>query len=451
MDTVFCKSPGAFWPTISRFEEVHMKPLAKIFVVSIFLILGGGQASGQFIWGRDPSTPVLSGGPVGAWNHEVMCPCVIYNGDSLRYEMWFSASSGTTPDWRPHYIGFATSPDRITWDIYPSAVLSPTPASWDGYTVELATVIREEGQYKMWYTSYVNVAPTYPGYIGYATSSDGVHWTKYPGNPVLGPGLSAWEAGGPYTCDVMPYQDGYKMWYAGWDLYSTYTSIGYATSSDGITWHRDTVHNPVMTRGAIGAWDHVQIFNPHIVELNSTYYMYYEGNSGSSGSIGCAWSTDLGITWTKYDANPVLSYSPGTWESSRLEAGSVLLRATKQELDMWYSGGDHNSVIQIGHALGIVPVRYEDQTDPRTFGLDQNYPNPFNPVSTIGFSIPESRFVTLKVYDILGREVAVLMNEKKPPGRYEVEFDGSGLSSGIYFYRLTAGQYVETRKMILMK
>jgi hypothetical protein len=102
--------------------------------------------------------------------------------------------------------------------------------------------------------------------------------------------------------------------------------------------------------------------------------------------------------------------------------------------------------------LGTTGARRDGESGlPVEFQLLQNYPNPFNPFSTVGFSIAESRFVTLKVYDILGREVAVLVNEKKMPGMYEVEFDASGLSSGVYFYRLAAGQYVKCRKMVLTK
>ncbi len=90
---------------------------------------------------------------------------------------------------------------------------------------------------------------------------------------------------------------------------------------------------------------------------------------------------------------------------------------------------------------------------PRAFVLEQNYPNPFNPSTVIGYRVKGSGYgvVTLKVCDILGRDVAVLVNEKKVPGSYEVKFDGSHLSSGVYFYRLNTEQFVETRKMILMK
>ncbi|MGD8778503.1 MAG: T9SS type A sorting domain-containing protein [Ignavibacteria bacterium] len=104
---------------------------------------------------------------------------------------------------------------------------------------------------------------------------------------------------------------------------------------------------------------------------------------------------------------------------------------------------------------------------PVQFNLSQNYPNPFNPMTTIDFSIAVSSnsnvdnlsLVTLKVYDLLGREVAVLVNEKKSAGNYKVQFDGTNLSSGIYFYRLTvegaSGNkdqgFIDTKKLVLLK
>jgi hypothetical protein len=90
---------------------------------------------------------------------------------------------------------------------------------------------------------------------------------------------------------------------------------------------------------------------------------------------------------------------------------------------------------------------------PLSFELSQNYPNPFNPTTKIGFRIPigTSGIVSLKVYDILGREVATLVNEEKSAGIYEVEFNAESLSSGIYFYRLQTGNFVDTKKFTLMK
>ena len=85
------------------------------------------------------------------------------------------------------------------------------------------------------------------------------------------------------------------------------------------------------------------------------------------------------------------------------------------------------------------------------FSLSQNYPNPFNPSTKISYSIPNQSYVSLKVFDVLGREVAVLVNKEQPYGNYEIEFDATILSSGIYFYRLTAGEYTAGKRMILMK
>jgi len=80
-----------------------------------------------------------------------------------------------------------------------------------------------------------------------------------------------------------------------------------------------------------------------------------------------------------------------------------------------------------------------------------NFPNPFNPVTKISFTLPKSAFVTLTVYDITGKTVSKLLNEFKPAGSYEVEFDGTELSSGIYIYRIETPGYVQTGKMLLLK
>ena len=95
-------------------------------------------------------------------------------------------------------------------------------------------------------------------------------------------------------------------------------------------------------------------------------------------------------------------------------------------------------------------VKHEKE-QPTEFKLSQNYPNPFNPTSKIEYSIPQTAFVTLKVYDILGKEIATLVNEEKLAGNYEVNFNGNRLSSGIYFYKIQAGGYSSMKKMVLLK
>jgi hypothetical protein len=105
-----------------------------------------------------------------------------------------------------------------------------------------------------------------------------------------------------------------------------------------------------------------------------------------------------------------------------------------------------------------IPVSVEEKEltgIPVNFELSQNYPNPFNPSTNIKYSIAGKGLVSIKVYDVLGNEIATLVNEQKAPGYYEVQFDTKsarvGLSSGVYFYRLITDDFVTTKKMILLK
>jgi hypothetical protein len=92
------------------------------------------------------------------------------------------------------------------------------------------------------------------------------------------------------------------------------------------------------------------------------------------------------------------------------------------------------------------------QAVPTQFELDQNFPNPFNPSTNINYSVPKTSLVTIKVYDILGKEVAALVNEEKSAGNYSVQFSAnSNMASGVYFYRMQAGSFTETKKLILLK
>jgi glucuronoarabinoxylan endo-1,4-beta-xylanase len=89
--------------------------------------------------------------------------------------------------------------------------------------------------------------------------------------------------------------------------------------------------------------------------------------------------------------------------------------------------------------------------NPVGWKLEQNYPNPFNPSTTITYELPRAFQVTLTVFDILGREVSVLVNERREAGVHEVKLDASELASGVYLYRLTAGSFVQTKKMLVVK
>ncbi|MFH1195050.1 MAG: T9SS type A sorting domain-containing protein [bacterium] len=136
------------------------------------------------------------------------------------------------------------------------------------------------------------------------------------------------------------------------------------------------------------------------------------------------------------------------------------------EVGIWYTGSNwsvynedmtdlpENAAFNIHIAEPgdpVTSVEEAETTIPTTFNLEQNYPNPFNPTTVISYQLSVTSNVELKIYDILGREMATLVNEIKSPGHYEVNFNGDDLSSGIYFYKIQAGEFSAVRKMMLLK
>ena len=150
----------------------------------------------------------------------------------------------------------------------------------------------------------------------------------------------------------------------------------------------------------------------------------------------------------KYSANWGLSINGGSNDNEASIGGEK-----KIKLDMWVWKATVKDTFGIVHVTDLTKVEKLSKTIPTTFKLDQNYPNPFNPETVISWQIAVGSFVTLKVYDVLGNEVAVLVNEEQPAGTYQVEFSSKNteISSGIYFYQLRAGDFVQTKKMILLR
>jgi hypothetical protein len=140
----------------------------------------------------------------------------------------------------------------------------------------------------------------------------------------------------------------------------------------------------------------------------------------------------------------------GTWQLLNSGLASTNIQVLKiDSVGYLYAVDGGGSIYRTSD--GTTSVEEPIAGHPATFSLHQNYPNPFNPATNIKFQIPISSFVTLRVFDLLGREVATLVNEEMRPGSYERTFDASGLSSGIYFYRLRAGSFVETKKLVVLK
>lgn len=150
------------------------------------------------------------------------------------------------------------------------------------------------------------------------------------------------------------------------------------------------------------------------------------------------------VTWSSFDMGFVDSKS-----------NNVVVKSIAGQNFVGLSGYGNNFILS-GFLTDIlfrsVFVNVNEQIDlPATYALHQNYPNPFNPSTTIEYEIPKESFVTLKVFNLLGQEVATLVDETKQAGRYEVKFNGLSLSSGVYFYKIRSKDFIETKKLILVR
>jgi hypothetical protein len=115
------------------------------------------------------------------------------------------------------------------------------------------------------------------------------------------------------------------------------------------------------------------------------------------------------------------------------------------------SGADVDIGVSDIGTIGSIAGIEDENTTPVEYRLNQNYPNPFNPTTDISFSLAKSSFVILEVYNSLGQKVAVLINNKMNPGSYKVKFNASNLSSGIYYYKIQAGDFQSVKKMLLLQ
>jgi len=159
--------------------------------------------------------------------------------------------------------------------------------------------------------------------------------------------------------------------------------------------------------------------------------------------IGVYISQDGGITWNEFSEG----MPPAIVMDLSISKSNRMLRAFTHGLGVWER--------KLSDSTAPVSVR-EEKGIPLSFSLEQNYPNPFNPKTVIRYTLSRNSFVSLKVYDVIGKEITTLINENRPSGNHEITFDASPLSSGIYFYRLVLErngilQFSETKKMVVVK
>ena len=268
-----------------------------------------------------------------------------WDGNKVRYPMIIH-DGGTYEMWyigidlyNTGRIGYATSPDGVNWTRYASNPVLDVGVSgdWDSDGLEASFVIKEgPSSYKMWYAGR---GPDDSWRIGYATSTDGTNWTKYAGNPVLHPDTDTWNNVSVHGPSIL-YEDGlYKMWLhtVGEDGSGPTPYTAYATSPNGITWTL-AITNPLFSRDPAHYWESDWIWGPHVLHIGSDYQMWYSGAGCGEGHTGYATSPD-GWTWTKYNSGvePVLSGTGSEWDEGTAYDPFVLY--TSGTYTMWYDSG----------------------------------------------------------------------------------------------------------------
>ena len=289
-------------------------------------------------WTKYSENPVLDLGQNGSWDdYHITHPTAIYNGTN--YEMWYTGYDGNN-----YRIGYAYSSDGINWTKYSGnpVINLGTTGAWDETSVSTPSVIYNGLTYEMWYAGSNNSSISQ---IGYATSTDGINWTKHSGNPILTIGSSStWESNNIGNPSVLFNGSKYELWYSGFD--GTNYRIGYASSTNGTSWTKYS-DNPVLNIGAPGSWDDRYLISPSVIFDGNNYQTWYSGLSNTYFRIGYASSID-GINWVKNSENPIIDVgTTGTWDASGLSSSTVLYNGISYKL--WFVGSDGTNQ-RIGYA-----------------------------------------------------------------------------------------------------
>ncbi len=438
------------------------------FILNILLAV---SIFAQTDWIKHENNPVLDVGIAGSFDESISFHSVIF--DEGIYKMWYTGVkapelSDDTLELSSNYktshitmqnanilgdltsgsFGYATSPDGLNWTKHE---FNPIASNTNVETLDIRAlpyVLKHGDMYKMWY-----VGSPFDGltaHIGHATSIDGISWKTHSSSPVVTKsGLEKWDATYISIGTVIIENDNtYHLWYSG-ARDATHSSIGYAFSSDGINWVKHP-NNPVVSVGASRSWDSRTLEAPEVIYDGTIYHMFYEGSNGEAFQFGYATSPD-GITWTKYGQNPILEKGPvGSWDGLHINHGRVMLEDGTFKL--LYVATDALGIQRIGYATSpLVTSVSTHNAAPRSFALAQSFPNPFNPSTTIHFTLSQPAHVALKIFNVAGQEVATLVDSRMSAGEFETVWNAGNMPSGVYVYQLSVGGFVESKKMILLK
>lgn len=316
-------------------------PLNIHFILAVGFLLTASALEGQIVsngpagaarsidsgWKKYPGNPVL-GGKYGT------CFDISVLREAGTYRMWVS--------WRPkRSIAVVDSKDGLHWTEPPQIVLAPRQETGWEDDVNRPVVLKREDGYHMWYTGQSGGHSA----IGYATSPDGVVWKRMSARPVLGVDQT-WEKAA-VMCPYVLWDETartFRMWYSGGEQYEP-DAIGYATSPDGITWTK-AVQNPVFKSDPNVAWERHKVTACQVIHEADWYVMFYIGfRDIDHAQIGLARSKDGLSNWQRLAANPIVSPDPGQWDHDACYKPYAIFDGSKWLL--WYNGR-HGGLEQIG-------------------------------------------------------------------------------------------------------
>ena len=402
------------------------------------------------------ANPVLTTGPAGSWDGDkIFSGSVLYLNQ--QYRMWYCGMNGGVVS-----VGYAFSVDGLTWTKYSgNPVLLPGAANEYDAALGGCYVLFYSGMFHMWY----NGGNAGDVRVGYASSVDGISWRKHPAfvfdtDSGRGAGGIFGGVGPAVKEDTL-----LKMFY--WSRTAgTWWMTGLATSRDSVCWKSENSGYPVLTGGLTGEWDHYSRAAGTVLKTDSVYEMWYDNEKQAPYSIGYARSTTGGATWTTYGGNPIVRGDEGAWDAS-FTVLPMVVRNPDSSYYLYYTGGKtRDAITGIGLAIETPPPsdvhmqrRLEkspyavlrNSDTPASAALLRNFPNPFNPVTTIRYALPTRTHVRLVIYNMLGQAVAEAVHEDEEAGWKEVQWNAAMVASGVYYYRLQAGNFVETKKMTVVK
>jgi hypothetical protein len=241
---------------------------------------------------------------------------------------------------------------------------------------------------------------------------------------------------------------------------ATCTVITYSDANQSGVYKSFTIGN--ITIDAVAAYNTNHAKNAcvgYVLEFNGIR-LYHAGDTGKIDEMADLAARDLTYALLPMDGIYTMSPEEATQAAAMIDAKYYVPIHTMGTPDT-YSDAivarftvTNKIIVKNGQSIALENTASsvaDIPASPTSFSLEQNYPNPFNPSTTIKYQLPESGEVTLAVYDLLGRQVAVLVSEKLAAGRYSREWNPSNIPSGVYFCRLNAGSFSQTRKIILMK